>query len=74
MNRTINFKYTACQEVTGTNPVDDTKLILCGRQGAHVIWHNRDGKHVYIMCDACADHSVKNRRAIELVPKELKND
>ena len=65
----MNFENTKCQEVLGESPIPPHPLIECGKQGSAVIWHNHDGKNVYIMCEMCAYHSVKNRRAIELVPK-----
>jgi hypothetical protein len=42
----------------------------CGRPGAKVVFHQHDGRNVYVMCDGCADHNIRNRGGIELVPKE----
>ena len=66
----MDISKTTCQEAKMTDPNDDTKYIECGRRGFTVIWHQRDGKHVYVMCEMCAYHSIKNRGAEELVLKE----
>jgi len=67
--REIDFSRTMCQEAVATSPIDPTQPILCGKPGTTVVWHNHDGQNVYIMCDMCAWHNIKNRRGIELVPK-----
>ena len=44
-------------------------FIACGRPGASAVFHKKD-RHVYVMCEACTYHNIKNRGGIELVPKE----
>lgn len=62
---TINFRDKRCQEIISSV---GTILIKCERPAVKIIYHERDGKHFYFMCDMCASHSLKNRGAIELVP------
>lgn len=40
----------------------------CGKPATQLIWHGRRDKPYY-MCDACADHNVRNRSAYSLVQK-----
>jgi len=65
----LDFRNTRCQETIATSPIGPTQPISCGQPGTTVVWHNNDGKHMYIMCDACARHNINRRRGIELVPK-----
>ncbi len=72
MDKVQSFEFATCQEAglhgacyPGTNDP-----IPCGQPGKMVVWHNYDGKNVYVMCLACGTHNVRNRRGIELVPKE----
>lgn len=44
-------------------------FIACARPGAQFVFHEKD-RRVYVMCEACAYHNLKNRGGIELVPKE----
>ncbi len=37
--------------------------IPCGAPAAAIVWHAHDGKHIYLMCLACAWHNVRNRSA-----------
>ena len=67
--RKFDIEKAKCQEVLGESPVPPHPLVECGKPGAKVIWHNHDGRNVYVMCDMCAWHSLKNRGAIELVVK-----
>jgi len=41
----------------------------CGRPGARVVFHQNDGRNVYVMCEPCASHNLKNRGGVELVEK-----
>ena len=56
-----------CQEssIHSTAELD----VPCGEPGAMVVFHQRDGRNVYVMCEACGTHNVRNRRGIELVAK-----
>ena len=65
----MQIEDTTCQEIIATSPIDPTQGIECGRPGHTVIWHQRDGRHVYVMCDQCAYHNVKNRGGIDLLAK-----
>lgn len=58
-----------CQEASLTGMVINNEPVPCGMPGAKVVFHQHDGRNVYVMCASCADHNIKNRRAIELVPK-----
>ena len=33
----------------------------CGAPAAAIVWHERDGKHLYLMCAHCAAHNIRNR-------------
>ena len=67
----INFTDKKCQEAS----IFSVKTYIpCGLPAKHIIYHERDGKHFYFMCEACAYHNLRNRGAIELIPKEEKNE
>ena len=59
-----------CQEATAFGLVINGEIVPCGQPGAKVVFHQRDGRHVYVMCLPCADHNIKNRGGIELVEKQ----
>lgn len=65
----INLEGTKCQEANLFGIMVAGELVPCGKPGKMIVWHNRDGKHLYIMCEACGDHNVRNRGGIELTPK-----
>lgn len=48
--------------------------IPCGQPGAKVVFHQHDGRNVYVMCLACADHNIKNRGGIEMLPAQPAGD
>ena len=54
-----------CQEITRQL---NNKGIECGRtsEGSKIIFYQNDGRNVYVVCDQCADHAIRNRGAIEL--------
>lgn len=66
MTRTINWTNLTCQEVVNRIGTID---VLCGHAASAIIFHQHDGRHLYLMCPACADHAIRNRRAIELEEK-----
>ncbi len=63
----IDLSKIPCQEAS---PRSGEIFIACGRPGAKVVFHQRDGRNVYVMCDACAYHNLKNRGGVELVEKD----
>ena len=63
----MDLSQCGCQEI---KMAVGSGLIECGRPGYTVVFHQNDGKHVYIMCNQCADHNIKRRGGIELVTKE----
>lgn len=56
-----------CQEANLMGIVINDEPVPCGKPGAKVVFHQNDGRHVYVMCLPCADHNIKNRGGIELV-------
>ncbi len=58
-----------CQEANMLGICIDGEPVPCGQPGDKVVFHQRDGRHVYVMCAGCADHNIRNRRGIELVAK-----
>jgi hypothetical protein len=46
-----------CQEASH---LSRQSYIACRAPATHVIWHDKD-RRGYYMCDACADHNVRNR-------------
>ncbi len=63
----IDLSKLRCQEATGVVIGDEP--VPCHRPGAKVVFHQHDGRNVYVMCEACADHNIRNRRGIELIEK-----
>ncbi len=68
----IQLEHTRCQEAHISGAMIGDRPIECGQPGTMVVFHKHDGQNVYVMCDACGSHNIKNRRGIELVPKEPK--
>ena len=66
----MNLSEIPCQEAHVSGLVIGGKPARCGNPGAKIIFHQHDGRHVYVMCEGCATHNLRNRRAIELVPAE----
>lgn len=60
----IDFSDKTCEEASMFSV---KTYIPCGKSASRIIYHERDGKHFYFMCDACASHNIANREAIELV-------
>ncbi len=60
-----------CQEAS---MLSRETYIPCGRPSAAVIFHQHDGRNVYVMCAACADHNIRHRSGIELVAKKEKDN
>ena len=67
----IDLSKIGCQEsnLMGICKPGTNEPIPCGQPGAKVVFHQHDGRNVYVMCAGCADHNIKNRRGIEFVPK-----
>jgi len=65
----INWEHTRCQEASLSGMVINDEPVPCGRPGAMVIWHNNDGRNVYVMCEMCGDHNIRNRGGIKLAEK-----
>lgn len=65
-----SFEGMKCEEASQFSV---TEYIPCGQPATAVVWHQRDGKHTYLMCAACADHNVRNRGG-KLVAIVLKGD
>lgn len=64
----MNWNNLRCQEAAfslGANYIE------CGRPATHLVFHEHDGRNVYLMCDACAYHNVKNRGAVLLMVAPL---
>ena len=59
-----------CQEANLLGIAINDEPIPCGQPGAKVVFHQHDGRHVYVMCLPCAEHNIRNRGGVELVPKE----
>jgi len=55
-----------CEEAS---PLSVHMKIDCGSPSVAIIWHNKD-QRAYRMCEPCADHNVRNRRGVRLVPFE----
>ena len=66
----IDLSKCRCQEANMMGIVIAGEPVPCGRPGAKVVFHQNDGRNVYVMCDGCADHNIRNRGGIELVAKE----
>lgn len=66
------FQTSPCQEsnLQGICMPGTDDPIPCGRPGHTAVFHKKD-RRVYIMCDACSYHNIKNRGGIELVPAEF---
>jgi hypothetical protein len=53
-----NFEGMKCEEAS----IHSKKTFIpCGAPAVAVVWHERDGKHTYLMCAPCAFHNVRNR-------------
>lgn len=65
----INFKDLYCQEITGQAGGFEVK---CGHKAKKIIFRQKDpkGQHVYLMCSACAQHLLKNRDNLSLIPDD----
>ncbi len=64
----IDLSRIPCQEVAGT--IGDPPIpIECRRTspGSRIVFHQNDGRNVYVMCDQCADHNIRRRGGVELV-------
>jgi hypothetical protein len=57
--------FNGCQEASSLSV---TTYIACGEPATKVV-DNRD-QRVYLMCDACAEHNVRNRGAQVLLELE----
>jgi hypothetical protein len=62
----IDLGACRCQEALGENPVTH-ELVECGEPGAKVVFHQHDGRNVYVMCLPHADHNLRNRGGVELI-------
>lgn len=49
-------------------------FVACSKPGAAVIFHQHDGRHVYVMCAGCAEHNVRHRGGVQLYPTETKSN
>lgn len=57
-----------CQEASTAS---GATYIPCGEDGTKLVLSER-GQRIYVMCDACADHNIRNRGAVLLaVHKEM---
>lgn len=56
--------YRTCEETTGM--LGETYL-RCGRPAAALVQHQGRKEEPYFMCDACANHNVRNRNAVALL-------
>jgi hypothetical protein len=54
----VDFTGMKCEEASINSR---ETFIPCGAPAKAVVWHERDGKHTYLMCAPCAHHNVKNR-------------
>jgi len=64
------FKDTPCQEASIHS---HETFIPCGRPGYSAVFHSKD-RRVYVMCDQCTYHNVKNRGGIQLRPTVQEGD
>lgn len=69
----IDLSKIPCQEANSMGIEIAGEPVPCGQPGAKVVFHQHDGRNVYVMCAACADHNIRNRRGIELVPSEVQS-
>ena len=67
---TIDLSKCKCQEANLLGICINDEPIPCGEPGSRVVFHQHDGRHVYVMCEPCATHNIRNRGGTELVPKE----
>ncbi len=65
----IDLSKCRCQEANMAGIVINDEPVPCGRPGAKVVFHQHDGRNVYVMCDSCADHNIRNRGGIELIER-----
>ena len=56
-----------CQEANLLGVVINGEPVPCGQPGAKVVFHQHDGRNVYVMCLPCAHHNIRNRGGVELV-------
>lgn len=65
----IDLTKIPCQEV---RMVINEVVIECARtsEGSRIVFHQHDGRNVYVMCDQCADHNIRRRGGVELVERE----
>ena len=71
--RNIDLSKIGCQEanLSGVCKPGTYDPIPCGQPGAKIIFHQHDGRNVYVMCLPCADHNIRNRGGVELVQKNV---
>lgn len=67
----MDLSKVPCQEASH---LSRETYVPCGRPGWGVVFHQHDGRNVYVMCDACAHHNVKNRGGALLWPREPGRD
>ena len=63
----MNLSKCKCQEANLHGICIAGEPVPCGAPGAKVVFHQHDGRHVYVMCLPCADHNIRNRGGVELV-------
>ncbi len=66
----IDLSKCKCQEANLLGIVINGEPVPCGQPGAKVVFHQHDGRNVYVMCLPCADHNIRNRGGVELVEVE----
>lgn len=62
-----------CQEANSFGIEIGGEPVPCGQPGDKVVFHQNDGRNVYVMCAPCADHNIRNRGGIELVSASTSN-
>lgn len=62
----IDLSVIPCQEASVHSR---ETFVACGAPGAAVIFHQHDGRNVYVMCAGCAAHNVRNRGAAQIFPE-----
>ena len=63
----MNLSKCKCQEANLHGICIAGEPVPCGAPGAKVVFHQHDGRLVYVMCLPCADHNIRNRGGVELV-------
>ena len=60
--RNVCFRTARCEEAS---TFSREKYIPCGAPASAAVWHKKD-RRMCVMCEACADHNVKNRGGVLL--------